>query len=172
MIVRLPRGAWAFGLLVVACQPPRPAAVRTTDKAALYGDPTLVPTREGEAARRELALAAELERVLAATGWIDRVRVDVEVQGDTTIVVVGGARSPRAPFDLEPQVTGATHALVGPRANVTMLLGDADPPSEPRLQLPLALALLGLGASVALSLDRLWRRRRRITPRRGSRAPH
>jgi hypothetical protein len=46
----------------VGCEPPaRPRQdQRRTDKRSLFGDASLVPTREGERVRRELALAGEL----------------------------------------------------------------------------------------------------------------
>src|SRR5690606_7595610 len=44
---------------------PPPAEARS-DKEALFGDPMLVPSRAGERAREELALAGEIERLIAA----------------------------------------------------------------------------------------------------------
>ena len=50
----------------MACADPRPRTPRIDrpgDKQAVYGDPTLLPTREGERVRMEVALAREIEQV-------------------------------------------------------------------------------------------------------------
>ncbi|MFO7566066.1 MAG: hypothetical protein R6X02_25705 [Enhygromyxa sp.] len=70
------------GLLACACEQraverPSPAAL---DKQAVFGSASLVPTREGERARRELAIAGELEQALARLG-LGPAMVDVELRG-------------------------------------------------------------------------------------------
>jgi hypothetical protein len=135
------------------------------DKAELFGDPTLVPTRDGEAARRELAAAGELAAVLRASGWIDEVHVDVE-HGAITRVVVGGRRSAAAPTELAPAVQAVAQGVLGDELELVLAIAEpvaSEPPLRGR-ELPLLLAALGLGASVALVLDRTLRRRR--APRR------
>lgn len=176
-MIRLPRMSWPVLALVAACGSPRPPPTpRAADKASLFGDPTLVPTRDGEAARRELAMAGEVAAALRATGWLDHVHVDVELADDRTRVLVAGRRTATAPSDLEQRLHAAVTTVCSERAELTTTIGDGPPPSPARaLDLPLGLALLGLGGSVALSLDRLWRRWRRrqrvLRPRDGSRAP-
>lgn len=168
---------------IAAFGPSSPAPTRRPAyKAALFGDPTLVPTREGEAARLELARAGEITAALRATGWIDEVRVDVE-RSDADVrasfVVVAGRRNPSSPADLDDRVRAVVAAICTGDAVVTLALADApssdDLPEGPR-DLPrtvaLGLALFGLGASLSLFADRAWRRRRRaITRRGGPRAP-
>lgn len=162
--------AWVI-VGVGGCDRPSPPRARVPDKAALYGDPGLLPTREGEAARRELAMSAELAQVVAATGWIESPHVDVEIAEATTTVIVGGVRNAAAPEDLEQQVLAVAYGIAGDGATVTMVLGDADAPKPARaMDASLLLAVLGLGASLSLMIDRAWRRRRRAMQRGGSRA--
>lgn len=155
--------ALALVLVAAACSEPAAQPQRAApDKAALFGDASLVPSREGEAARRELASAGEIAAILRASGWIDRVHVDVE-QAASIRVVIAGARTSTAPADLEAEIA-AIVAGVLTRDDAEIVLAIATPPESPerpRRELPLALAALGLGASVALALDRALRRRRR-----------
>ncbi len=60
--------AAALGLLLLACEAPvaPPASPPAPDKRALYGDPALVPTRAGERAREELALAGSVAAAVRA----------------------------------------------------------------------------------------------------------
>lgn len=157
---------------LASCDRPAPPRARVPDKAALYGDAGLIPTREGEAARRELAMSAELAKVIGASGWTSDVHVDVEIGDATTSVIVGGLRNRSAPEDVEQRIAAAARAIAGDSASVTLVLGEAVTSDPPRaIDVPLLLAVLGLGASASLMIDRAWRRRRRITPRVGSRAP-
>jgi hypothetical protein len=166
-----------LGLFVAAvlgpsgCDRPAPPRARVPDKATLYADPGLVPTREGEQARTELAAAAEIRKLLVATTWIDDVHVDVERRDDGTTVLVGGVRSGRAPEDLERRIDGIARGVVGDTPSIVLALGEP-PTAAPRraVDIPLLLAVLGLGASLGLTIDRAWRRRRRTTPRAGTRA--
>jgi hypothetical protein len=157
------RLAGALVALLACNQPavaPRPAA-RAPDKAELFGDPTLIPTREGEAARRELAGAGELTAVLRASGWLEQIHVDVE-HGDPIRVVVAGRRTAAAPASLVEPLDRVAAAVLGDEAELVLAIAET-PPAEPRAparELPLLLAALGLGASVALLLDRSVRRRR------------
>jgi hypothetical protein len=169
----------AAGCLVLTasgCQgPPAQRTPRAADKHSLFGDPTLVPTRDGEAARRELAQSGELTRAIAATDWIDDVRVDVEHELARVRVLVAGRRSSTAPSDLDAQLRATAAAVCGADAELVLVLAEPHPQAPARrLDLPLGLALFGLGASLALVLDRGWRRRlaasRAATRRGGSRA--
>jgi hypothetical protein len=154
-----PRTLWLLG--IVACgSPAARSAPRTTDKAALFADPTLVPTRDGEAARRELAESGEITKAIRATSWIDDAHVDVEHAGERTRVLVGGMRTSSAPDDLDARVRDIVRAVCGD--DIDLVLAIADAPTTPqrrRLDLPLGLALVGLGASIAVLADRGWRRR-------------
>ncbi len=156
--------------LVAACgEPANPDGPRRrapADKARLYGDPVLVPSRDGEAARRELALAGEITAVLEATDTLDRLYVDVEIDATAVRVVIGGqwrmgvATNGVPIADLVAAIVGGEHKLV---------LAISDMPAKPdRPPLPLALALvaIGLGASIGITLDRVAQRRRRGRPRR------
>ena len=156
------RTAALAGVLVAACSEPAPPPQRAApDKAALFGDASLVPSREGEAARRELAGAGEIAAVLRASGWIERVHVDVE-QGESVRVVIAGTRSATAPAELDAEIAAIVAGVLA-RDDAEIVLAIATPheaPERPRRELPLALAALGLGASVALAIDRALRRRR------------
>ncbi len=161
----------AAALLGCGAHPPA-MAKRTADKAALFGDPTLVPTREGEAARRELAQSGEVAAVLRATGWIEGLHVDVEHRGPRVDVVIAGRRTADAPDDLEAHIAEIVARVSG--EGTALSLAIAEPITAPRPQprlLPLGLAVFGLGACAALLADRTWRRRRRLKRRGGTRAP-
>ena len=60
--------------------PPPPAGhPPTPDKASIFGSALLVPTPEGERARRELAVAGEIERVLHRDPSVVGVRVSLRL---------------------------------------------------------------------------------------------
>lgn len=165
-------------ILALACDRPLPKAPppaeARSDKEALFGDPMLVPSRAGERAREELALAGEIERLIAADPAIAAVRVHVRA-GDRganegappQIVVVARARAGEA-LDRE-RLERIARAVVGDeaaRVDVDRLIGAAseEPPARDLARdLLLALALLALGASAGITVDRVRRggRRRR-----------
>ncbi|MGB1277516.1 MAG: hypothetical protein ACPG77_17365 [Nannocystaceae bacterium] len=80
----------------------RPSKQHTTSRAKLFGAPELVPTREGEAIRRELATSAEiretLEGVLARE--IEHVQVRLPKRGGppghVTVVLKGAGQADEA----------------------------------------------------------------------------
>lgn len=149
---------WALALGLVAAGP---------DKAALYGDPALVPTRAGERAREELALAAEVAAAVAAAG-------DARADGGAPVVAVrlpagadGGAVVVTGAVALAPaEVVAIAEAVVGRwsvgRVAVFVTAGAGAPGLDagaPRgVDWRLALALLGFGASAGVAVDRLRRR--------------
>lgn len=149
--------AMSLATLAIGCDA-RPVAPRARTKQQLYGDPALVPTRAGERAREELALAGTVGAGLAALGAEDlHVEVRLPLAGDPGAVVVAG-RAP--PGVSEPEVRALVSALCGPwSAGVTRLAWRAEAPRGRGGDLPLSLALLGLGASAGITLDRLLRRR-------------
>ncbi|MFO0633416.1 MAG: hypothetical protein U0168_11240 [Nannocystaceae bacterium] len=160
--------------LLAACSEPRSPArapARVADKAALFGDPTLVPTRQGERARLELAQAGEITRALLATGRVASVHVDVERSEGAARVLVAGAWAPSHEPD-EAGIAAIVHAVAGDDAAIALALAPARATATadgPPL-LPLLLAALGLGASGGVLLDRIARRRRRGRARRPARA--
>ncbi|MBX7081463.1 MAG: hypothetical protein K1X88_19845, partial [Nannocystaceae bacterium] len=155
------------------CDAPAPA--RIADKAALFGDPTLVPTRHGERARLELAAAGEITRALLATGRLASVHVDVERSDAGARVLIAGRWAPGHDA-ADAEIVAVVHAVVGASAEVALALtpaAAASPvgaaPAGPPV-LPLLLAAMGLGASGGVLLDRIARRRRRGRTRRSGRA--
>ncbi len=164
----------ALAIVGAGCSEPSPRPNERTapDKAALFGDPTLVPTRAGELARRELASAGELAAVLRANGWLEHPHVDVE-HAEPIRVVIAGTRSPAAPSELDAELRRITAAVLADDG-VELVLAIAEPaapvPTERRRELPLFFAALGLGASISLLLDRSWRRRARVRAARRRRA--
>jgi len=144
--------------------PRRPSKTRM--KEALFGDPALVPTREGEQARRELALAGSIEEHLAGDPNVGAVRVDVSAKPDRTpqvIISLHASGSPQALTERSQRVSRAI--LADPEATVTVdIVGDSalaqgsDAQPRPLLTLALVLALLALGASAGITLDRTRRR--------------
>lgn len=157
--------AGVAALLLVACgaEPARPgAAPRLTDKRALYGDPGLVPTRAGERAREELALASSIAAAVRARAEVVALAVEVRLPtaADPGAVVITGEVALA-----KEHVARLAEAVVGPWSvgQVQVELAPAravasDPPARPRWAL--ALALIGFGAAAGISIDRLLARRR------------
>jgi hypothetical protein len=155
----------ASTVVVLGCgEPARPRPEPTTpDKRALYGDPSLVPTREGERIRREIALAGELEQTLRLFAELEDVRVHVDSNTTPARVAVVGRASPHASADLHARVEAVVGGMVGPNTSILISIARPapEPPvREPPLGLALALSLLGLGISIGVTADRLARRRR------------
>jgi hypothetical protein len=160
-----------IGSAACADEPVPRRAEHALDKAALFGDPGLVPTRFGEQARREAAAAGEIRAAVELLGGVDSARVDVESDGeDARALVVVRLDGPQA----EQEVVDATHRIVdavlgadGVRTVVEVSAPPAEqePEPTPRTVWPLALAVLGLGFSLGVTFDRLRRvlRRRRRT---------
>ena len=157
----------AVSLLVIACvgcpAPERPAVPRrAVDKQTLYGDAGLVPTREGERVRRELALAGELHHALEQLG-LTSVHVDVELRDPAGVIVVGRAPADSDPAQLEAAIVDFAHVLVpDARAVHVRLRHDPESPAPespaPDRSWPFALACLGLGLSLGVTTERLARR--------------
>ncbi|MCB9701618.1 MAG: hypothetical protein H6711_06995 [Myxococcales bacterium] len=183
----LPTIAVALALLSgAAC---RPEAAPTADvdrggrapvagpraKAAIYGDATLVPTRRGERAREELALAGAIEEALALDGRLRAIRVDVRLRDGAPpealidLALAGGLGDDAEVAAIDARAAAVAQAILGdPAARITLDRVAAPPPAAPPAtggaRLPLALlvlALLGLGASAGITVDRLLGRRRR-----------
>lgn len=166
------RAALSLAIVNFGCEAPERAAPRrpTTDKAALFGDAKLVPTREGERARRELAEAGEIQALLEHAGFAD-VRVSVSRTDDASPARVAIVVRPPMPDDVatdpettelaKEQVTALARQISGPSAATEVVLAprDATPPRRPATDPLLWLALLGFGASAGVMLDRLRRRR-------------
>lgn len=156
--------------------PPRPEA--PADKAALFGDPSLVPTRHGEQVRREIATAHELEQALSTLPTVERASVVVEAlehaNADPRAVVIVHARSDADLTRLRQQAERATQAVVGPTVQPEVVVerspaaATTDEPTP--LRWPLLLGVLGLGLFGGVFFERLRAfqlaiRIRRSTPR-------
>src|SRR5690606_31282765 len=124
---------------------PRRAEVGAPGKRGLFGDPALVPTRAGERARAELALADAIAQALQALG-AEGLAVEVRLPGgeDPGAVVVAGQGPPGWHED---EAQALVRELCGPwSAGVTRVawrarVADAAP--ERGLDVPLGFALLG-----------------------------
>ena len=146
-------------VLVSACADEpvrREASRRTPDKAALYGDPGLLPTREGEKARAEAATAGELEAAIGTLHAIDRVRVTVD--DDRTLIVLRLANAGAKDEALD-HTRRIAETILGPDADIAIEASAPTPTATPDddsdLPIPaLALALLGLGFSLGVTFDR------------------
>lgn len=181
--------AWAVGLLgmtLAACAPPpnatRGDAIRASrasepgkaSKEALFGDPSLMPTRDGERARVEIALARTIEEHLAEDPRLTAVRAHVtraggQDGGPTQVVISFHGPQEGAQAQEERALELALGILGDPAAQVTIDRVEAPrgaqepPPAQVRpLSILLALVLLALGASAGISVDRLRRRRSRV----------
>lgn len=151
-----------------ATAPPLRSAA--ADKNRLFGDPGLVPTREGERARTELARAGEIERAIRILPGVEDVGVDVELGADATLqsaVVVIRTSSDTAERNQEA-AQRIVRGVLGPEGLAATEIVVKSPPAPETLgptgvpTLPLALALLGLGVSAGITLERgrrLWIRR-------------
>lgn len=147
---------------------PSPRAAGTVDKRSLYGDPALMPTREGERRRTELALAGAIDRALDVLDVDDRtvnVELDPRTRDPLRVLVVGQVRAD-APPDRGEQVAEIVASVVGPlpAPGPTITLARAQDPGAPQRALPwlVAVAFLGLGFNAGVVFDRgrrHWNRR-------------
>lgn len=161
--------SWARALpvvAVIACacdhQPssvhPSPAA--KLDKQKTYGSASLVPTREGERARRELAIAGELEQALAQLD-LGPAHVDVELREPVTVIVIARLRDDRSPSEAERTAITLALAMVPELqpANLHVWLqpASAEPPTpDPAAHTwQLMVACLGLGLFLGIAHERL-----------------
>lgn len=147
---------------------------RASDKAALYGDAALLPTRAGERARNEVALAEEIRVALESLHAVERARVTVatgERGVPRSAAVVLRARRSTQPEALTASATRISRAALGtPDLTVEVEVSTPDiseaSPEGPRDETPspaLLFGVLGLGISLGLTFDRakgLLRRRR------------
>lgn len=160
----------AVALLALCCvgcpAPERPAAPpgRAVDKHSMYGDASLVPTREGERVRRELALAGELRHALEQLG-LTGVHVDVELHDPPGVIVVAQTTPDADRADLEAVIVDFARVLV-PDAGVHVRLRTTQDASEHPAPSPaggprwaIVFACIGLGLSVGVTLERLSARR-------------
>jgi len=165
--------AGVCGLLLLACAAPDARVVSrpAPDKRSLHGDPSLVPTRAGERARQELALAGSVEAAVRARAGVGALAVEVRLPAgaDPGAVVIAGEVALAA-----ESVARIAEGVVGPWSvgRVQVELGPAptlagEPP--PRVGWVLALALIGLGAAAGVALDRGITRRREGVGGRGRR---
>jgi hypothetical protein len=146
----------------------RTSGDRTLDKAAVFGDPGLVPTREGEQARREAARAGEIRAAVELLGGVDSARVDVEQGEEMRALVVIRLADADAREDVVASTQRIVDAVLG-TDGVRTVIEVSVPPVEdleeptPRSTWPIAIAVLGLGFSLGVTFDRVRRvlRRRR-----------
>lgn len=162
-----------LGLLAACGEPPPPReapARRPSDKAALYGDAALLPTRAGERARAEVALAEEIRVALETLHTVEQARVTVHTAGDGTphsAALVIRTRDAAALEDLDAAARRIALAALGrPDVELAVELSapslDLPPEDTPRPVGPLMLlAVLGLGISLGLTFDRARRLLRR-----------
>lgn len=149
-------------LALTACvEPPQRRPIeRRPDKAELYGDAALVPTREGERARRELARAGEIERAVALLPEIRRVRVDVEMTDANdvrAVLIVIEAEPQTDPAVVRGDVQRVVTTVLDPsQATATEVIVHAAESDEPDRELswPLLLTMLALGVSLGVSYER------------------
>jgi hypothetical protein len=152
----------------MACaEPPDPRSLRespaaASDKRSLYGDPRLVPTREGERIRREIATASEIEQALRIALPIEALRVVVDGKDESRRAAVFLRVPPQIEADeararADAVVTAIAGATID-RSIAVVVSPDAPPRPARELGVALALALLGLGASMGVTADRLRRR--------------
>jgi hypothetical protein len=169
------KGVRAVGLCLLmtvslSCEAERPSGPvgATPTKASLFGDPALVPTREGERARRELALAGELAEALELVGCA-RARVTVSLDEDSPRAAIAAQLAPGADSEQTRARAEALARAIVPDlgADDTLAISLAEAPeAEAPEDHPLisGLALLGLGLSLGLGLGVGFERLRAKTP--------
>lgn len=175
-MAKLAPGPLLAALVLSACAAPTPRSPPQAhaDKEALYGDPGLMPTREGERRRREIAYASEIDGALALLPVREH-HVDVELAADPNApprILIVATVGPGAPTDLPDRIRTVVDTVVGPVPDPgpTLILsaapagGDEGPTPAPVTWL-LSLALLGFGFNLGIAYDRARRRRvRSSTP--------
>jgi hypothetical protein len=178
-LLPLVAGTW----LLAACGDPAPRRERPDprpDKAGLFADPGLVPTREGERARRELARAAEIERALQVLPQVAHARVTVELAEDRPrgILVVVEAHDGVDAAELTSTARVMVDAVLGPGtgSDAEIIVASQPTPQEaPRRDTtpawPLLVAILGLGVSLGITYERARQVLRRLRARQ-RRQPH
>ncbi|MEM6291394.1 MAG: hypothetical protein AAGA54_09025 [Myxococcota bacterium] len=145
--------------------PRRPAQARTADKAALYGDPGLLPTRAGERARAEVALAGEIEASLALMHDVENTRATVTLDPGDTAKAASVVVRVRADADADAvelaAMRVATSVLSTDAADIDVQVSSPASASAARASdasptAPLLLlAILGLGICLGLTIDRI-----------------
>ncbi len=162
------------GMLLAACSEPQPRrqpSPRPSDKAALYADAALVPTRTGERARAEVAWAEEIRVALETLHRVDAARVTVSTGRDgspdsAAIVIRARAGDPDALRSSAQRIALAALGSNEVELAIEISEPDADVPAQdlPARPLPLVLfAVFGLGISIGLTFDRARRLVRRRT---------
>lgn len=161
-----PRHLLVVVFLATACgepaSPRRTPVRRASDKAALYGDAALLPTRSGERARAEVARAEEVRVAVETLHDVERARVTVTSEiGDTpaSAALVVRTRSESANTEVRAAATRIARAALGRDTELTVEVSapQANVPLEdtPSPRRPLVLfAVLGLGISLGLTFDR------------------
>jgi hypothetical protein len=147
-----------LALALLACAPAEPSRrVGQPDKRELFGDADLVPTREGERIRRELALADELERLLERASVPSRVTVSLIEPASAVVVAQAG--------ELEFVRSIARAALPGiDEARIHVTITKPDTGTGDREGPPMLLMLtltLELGLTLGIAVERGWQRFRR-----------
>jgi hypothetical protein len=135
------------------------------DKQSLYGDAGLVPTREGERVRRELALAGELAKAVEQLALAD-VHVDVELSDPPGVIVIAQADPETDTKQLEATITEFAQVIVPGATTVHVQLRPAETDGDSPAPTPdigrawaIALACFGLGLSLGMTVERLLARR-------------
>ncbi|MEM7153175.1 MAG: hypothetical protein AAF799_10040 [Myxococcota bacterium] len=143
------------------------------DKAELFGDPTLVPTREGERVRRELGMAREIEHALAVLPAISASRVNVELpqrpSDGARVLAVVNATAPDGPDSVRERIATIIATIVGAKAQAEIVIEEpeAHAPAPPlSFDWPLVLGVLGLGFFAGMFVERARRLRPNGLPRR------
>lgn len=155
-----------------------PAPRRLPNKAALFGDASLVPTRTGERIRLELADAAAIEEAVDMLPSLRSARVDVRrpaVAADPPRVLVTGELHPDADeVETRTQIERIVGTVLGAApepGTIVLVAARPTPPREGRrLDLLLGLAILGLGVSAGVAGER-YATMRRLQAARGRRRP-
>jgi type III secretory pathway lipoprotein EscJ len=141
-------------LACVPADPPRPAS--KPDKRELFGDAGLVPTREGERIRRELALADELERLLARASVPASVSVSLVEPASAVVVAQAGERE-----TIQTIARAALPELDDGRIHVTIAeLGETPSETDTPRSIPVLMLTLALGLALGIAVERGWQRRR------------
>lgn len=150
------RGPYPLVMLaMLACVPADPPrATGEPDKRELFSDAGLVPTREGERVRRELALADELERLLARASVPASVSVSLIEPASAVVVAQTGELD-----DIHSIAMAALPELDEGRIHVTIAeLEEHRDDAERQRSIPVLVVTLALGLALGMTLERAWQR--------------
>jgi hypothetical protein len=189
MTTRLAAGLWSVlvgcALQQAGCESdPSPAPRKTnpsasSPKSEIFSSFLAVPTREGELARRELAMAGEIERLWSGDPRIESIRTSVRLSphqtnpdsatGTAEVAIVAAVASahddPTSNSELEQALRATAQSVTGSDRTQIVLAhtspNDTQGPQNDRQGVLSGALLFAAGACVGIGVERWLASRRR-----------